>query len=699
MAGNREPRGSLAQRLLAGRRRRFVGRTSEKELFESMLNSPEPAFILLYIHGPGGIGKTTLLAEFASTAQELGSTPVVLDGRNIDPSPEGFLLALRLVLGLDATAAPLQALAALQRPVLLLDTYETLNPLDGWLREQFFPQLPGNTLVVMAGRHSLSPGWRSDPGWRELIRPVSLRNLRPEESRDFLSRRGIPPSQHQALLDFTHGHPLALSLVADVLQGQQAEHLDFKPEASPDVVRTLLERFVEQVPSPAHRMALEACALVRVTNEALLAEILGQDQAGALFDWLRGLSFTESGPLGLFPHDLVREALMADLKWRNPDWNKELHRRARAYYTRKLQESRGLEQQRALLDDVYLHRDNPMVKPFLEWGEMGSVYGETAAQGDIPGVLEIIARHQGQAEAQIAAHWLGRQPQGFTVYRDLGTEPAGLLVRLALHQASPQDLALDPFAAQVWGFVQQQVPLRQGDQVLLFRWWMARESYQSVSPTQSLIFINTVQSYLSTPRLAWTFFPCADPDFWQPAFSYMELPPVLSVSTPTQTFGVFGMDWRTMPISAWLEMLGERELLTEPIPPKPTKPSLLVLSQPEFGEAIKSALRDYTRPPALGKNPLMRSRMVQQRGSDPGILHGLLREAAESLKANPKDEKLYRAIQRTYLEPAATQELAAELLDLPFSTYRRHLTAGLERITEWLWQREIQSLEGSLGEG
>lgn len=60
-----------------------------------------------------------------------------------------------------------------------------------------------------------------------------------------------------------------------------------------------------------------------------------------------------------------------------------------------------------------------------------------------------------------------------------------------------------------------------------------------------------------------------------------------------------------------------------------------------------------------------------------------------ALEANPKDHKLYRALRRTYLEPAATQELAAELLDLPFSTYRRHLTQGIERVTEWLWQREL----------
>jgi hypothetical protein len=51
--------------------------------------------------------------------------------------------------------------------------------------------------------------------------------------------------------------------------------------------------------------------------------------------------------------------------------------------------------------------------------------------------------------------------------------------------------------------------------------------------------------------------------------------------------------------------------------------------------------------------------------------------------------KLYRALYHTYLQPAATQELAAELLDLPFSTYRRHLKASIERLTALLWQQEL----------
>jgi hypothetical protein len=71
------------------------------------------------------------------------------------------------------------------------------------------------------------------------------------------------------------------------------------------------------------------------------------------------------------------------------------------------------------------------------------------------------------------------------------------------------------------------------------------------------------------------------------------------------------------------------------------------------------------------------------------ILKARIREAAEALRIHPRDEKLFQAVEATYLHPASTQEAAAELLDIPFSTYRRHLTSGIQRLTEILWRQEI----------
>jgi hypothetical protein len=134
----------------------------------------------------------------------------------------------------------------------------------------------------------------------------------------------------------------------------------------------------------------------------------------------------------------------------------------------------------------------------------------------------------------------------------------------------------------------------------------------------------------------------------------------------------------------------------------PTVEPLIFLSREDFSDAVKQALQDFARPGGLTGNPLLRSRLVStgstQRVSEAAgkgsrerseVLKSKIKEAAETLRAHPRDEKLFRALDQTYLHPAPTQEAAAELLDLPFSTYRRHLTGGIERLTEILWQQEV----------
>ena len=75
------------------------------------------------------------------------------------------------------------------------------------------------------------------------------------------------------------------------------------------------------------------------------------------------------------------------------------------------------------------------------------------------------------------------------------------------------------------------------------------------------------------------------------------------------------------------------------------------------------------------------------------LLRTLIRAAADSLQDSPREAKFYRPLYYTYLQPAPTQEQAAELLDLPFSSFRRHLKSGVTRVTEILWAQEIGALE------
>jgi hypothetical protein len=171
---------------------------------------------------------------------------------------------------------------------------------------------------------------------------MPLHNLSPTEARTYLSRAGVPESRHDAVVAFTHGHPLSLALV-----GELGKHGDFDPSGSPDVLGSLLERLLSDVPGLSYRDAVYASAQVRVTDEGLLAALLDGD-VSAEFDWLRRQPYMESGLDGVFPHDLARDLLDKDLRWRNPQRQRVLHERAGRYYLRLMEVGDTDVQQSAL---------------------------------------------------------------------------------------------------------------------------------------------------------------------------------------------------------------------------------------------------------------------------------------------------------------------------------------------------------------
>lgn len=688
-----------------------MGRTAEQAIFQTAIQAAELPFFVLHIFGPGGVGKTTLLGEFARLCAQANVPAALIDARDLDPAPSAFIQALQHTMGLPLHSSLAHTLAdRARRHVILIDTFEKLKSLEVWLKDDFLPQLPENVLVVIAGRHPPLPGWRVDPGWQALLKLLPLRNFSPTEAAAYLSGRAVPNTQHRAIMEFTYGHPLALSLIADMFA--QRHPFEFKPQAAHDAIKTLLAQLVQKVPSPAHRAALEACALVRMTTEPLLAAMLATPDAHELFEWLRGLSCVESGPLGLFPHDLARETLTTDLHWRNPDWYAELHRRARGYYSERLKQMQSQDQQAILIDYIFLHRDNPVVRPFFvqlqsQWHEeSGGLLIDQAAPADWPAISGMIARHEGPESAALARHWGECQPEAVLVLRQNARDLAGVLFMVALHQATPHQIEVDPAAAAAWRYLTSHSPLRAGERATCFRFWLAKDTYQGVSTVQSLIFVNMVRHYLTTPNLAITLLPCADADFWAPVFAYADLTrvPDLDFTVDGKQFGVYSHDWRVVPPTAWLELLAERETTVNPpaaAPPPPPRP-LVVLSQPDFSTAVQQALRDLRagRPDTLRENPLLWSRLItDQTGLNAddlvraAALQTIIRETAEQLQLAPRQMKLYKTLYHTYFHPAPTQENAAELLDLPFSTYRRYLKAGISHLTEAMWQREIGRFE------
>lgn len=687
---------TLADRLESAQHRRFVGRSAELRVFQEAFLDPASDVAVLLVHGPGGIGKSTLLREFTWLARSNGAAVLRVDGRNFEPSPPGFTIALAQALEVDIGERVVDALGSLGRALLVIDTAELIQPIEGWLRNTFLPQLPEQVHVVIAGRNPPSPEWQTDSGWSELVRVLPLRNFRPEEASGYLDLRQVPRAKRKAALDFTHGHPLALSLVADILaQGNNLE--DFDPRDHPNLVKLLLDQFTSGLPSEVHRAALEICAHVRITTQDLLRETLDTSRAHELFEWLRGLSFIEQSREGLFPHDLARDVLDSELRWRSPERYVDIHHRARLSIFRRLDSPDPFEVQRAFYDLLYLHRNNSIMRPRYDWDSLGHIYVDHATRDDYPAILDLVKQFEGAESEQIARYWIEQQPEAFWAMRGMGGEFLGFASGLVLREEREEDRNADPAVAAAWDLTRKYGPVRDGEALLLQRFQMARDTYQSPSPAANAVSMRCFLDWVGTPGIAWNVMVVADGEYWQDEFLYLyqRRVPEADFTVGGHTYAAFAHDWRAMPADQWLDLMEQRELSVElqpgQIEPLEFEP-LLVLSQPEFEEAVRQAVRDLNRPDALIASPLMRSRLViDTADGDPtaATLRTLLVEAAESLQQNPREERLYRAIEATYLRPASTQELAAERLGLPFSTYRYHLTNGVDRIVAILWNREL----------
>lgn len=687
----------LSEILDSERKSAFVGREAELQLFQAMIKK-ELAYLLLYFYGPGGQGKTTLMKKCMDVCSELSIPFIHLDGREINAHPSSFMEALHDKLQLRPFENVFDALEKLtQHHVLFIDTYEKLNPIDDWVRQSFLPQLPAHFSTVILGRSAPSLSWNIDPGYKKYMKAIQIRNLSPELSRSFLLKRNIPEPILPHVLEFTHGHPLALSVVADIFDQDPTQ--DFNPDRSPDLIKTLLELFVQNVPSPAHRAALEISALSHVTSESLLQDALGMDQIQGIFDWMRNLSFYDQNMAGIFPHEIAREALSRDVKWRNPDWYSSLHEKIRNYYIKKLMTNSGVSQRNALFALIYLHRLNPMVKPFFDWQENGSFWQDQLKPDDIPALQKMVREMEGIQSESYFIYWTKHPASEIWVYRNPGGEPVAFTLKIEVNKIGDKEILMDPAVQKVMNYANTQLAIRPGEIFTLFRFWMAEHTYQQISSLQSVIFLSIVQYYF-TPGLAISMLCCARPEYWKNVLNYADLSQVqlLDFESDGIPFGWYFHDWRKRPPLAWLELLGKREVeMVDQYDEASTEAvSMLVLSEEEFDESVQQAIKSYHQTDLLLSNPLIKSKLVLKQVTKDmkdydkiKILKSYIDQTLKEIENSPVDGKYHRVLYRTFINPVGSQEKVADYLNMSFSTYRRYLKSALEKLVRLLWNLEM----------
>jgi hypothetical protein len=223
-------------------------------------------------------------------------------------------------------------------------------------------------------------------------------------------------------------------------------------------------------------------------------------------------------------------------------------------------QAQGHEQYVALLDLIFLH-DNPLIRSIFTWNDIGGLLEDSPRATDWPALIDMVRKYEGAESAALAARWFECQPEGVTVFRDASGVVTGFSCFVTLRPSEQELIAQDPGTAAAWRFVQSQPPLADGQFAVIARFWMDRDVYQAISPTQGMFFVTMIRYVLTTPGLAYSFHIFADADLWVSGADqvlFQRLPDA-DFSVGERRYGAYLRDWRAQSPQAWLEALAERE--------------------------------------------------------------------------------------------------------------------------------------------
>ncbi|MFB6810328.1 AAA family ATPase [Streptomyces sp. NPDC056387] len=660
---------SVGERLSRARERAFIGREEEVGRFAAALAGDPRAPFAFYLYGPGGIGKSSLVRCLADEARSAGRLLLELDGRFVSRDPADF----------ERAAAPLLEVAG---TVLFVDSFEHCQWLESWLWQRFLPRAADGTLVVLAGRIPPHAQWTADSAWAGLLHVGELTPFTDGQARSLLAAARIPNELEERILHFAGGNPLALSLAAAAGSAGWSGEEMWAPSA--DILRTLMAGLIGEVPTTAHRRALEVVAQAHSTSEELLAAVLPEEDAHQLFGWLRQLPFVESTPRGLYPHDAARETLAADLRWRAPNAFMAMRQRLAEEYLRLLRE--GVDERVSVIPDelFYLFRDleSPARRGASTREE--EVHERVLQPDDIDVVLRMAEDAEGHASTELVRYWLERQPQAFSVFRSVSTgEPVAFTTRLQLPAPpDPQDLATDPVVAAAWEYTAASAPVRPGEHIGMSRFSIYPARYQVPSVVIDLSNSRAQAEAARSRGRAHGFVVYRDAEAWALRLKGVMHDTGIRARVGEHTYGLFCIDWRQVPVEAWI-----RHIITRTEVPAPSGPS--GFSRTAFDQGVREALSHWRDPRAFAACALTRARLAADFADPVGELRALLRQAVDDLAGDPRGVRAREALTAGYFSGAPTQEAAARRLGLPYGTYRRHVRQGLDLLCEALWHQEL----------
>jgi hypothetical protein len=623
----------------------LVGRERELDLLAAELAATDRV-AAVYVHGPAGIGKTAFLREATARAGG-GSAPLWIDGRDIAPVPDQLEDALG-----TATADG-------ARPLVVLDSFEHVEALGGYLRRVLVPSLPAGAAVLVASRRAPGPEWARRQGDGDFA-VLALGALDAAGSSEILRRHGVTGAAAERARGWARGNPLALELAAAAGGG------DGTRPAGAELGEELVARLVEERLQGPHLATLATAAIARVTTPDLLAAALVGADPEEEWEWLRGRDFVEPRGVGVAPHELVRDAIRACVRRDHPLLERELRRRVTDHLYAIATGAAGP----LAVTDLTELAASPALHWGFSWRAASRLRVDGLRAGDLEAVDRIVAGHRHAAVWDGSRAFLAEAPEHATVARDRDERLCGLTVSLT-PQTAPAVAAGDPILGPRLAHARR---LGRPDAVI----W--RDMIGTPGRDPELFGLLGMAGLLAatsgSPRHAYL---TINPDLpgareFAAAGGAVHVPE-LDARVGAETVECHVIDWGPGGVLAAVRahIYGELGL---PAPARPTSERTVTV------EVVREAFRNLGVPAELARSPLAHGAGVAERSES---VRRALAEAVDGAFADaPGDDLTQTVLREGYLRRSASHEAVAETLHLSRAAYFRRLRRGCERIATYL---------------
>jgi hypothetical protein len=475
---------TIADLVRQGRRTALAGRDAELRLLRQVTAPGGP--VVAYVHGPAGIGKTALISALDACLETEGVRRLHIAAGAVEPTPGAILTALGKCLDQDARSVGelVAALGSLKdMTVVIVDDVDTWRLAASWLRADLVPALPTNTRVVLAGTVPPPPAWSIEYGHYFL--DINLGALPRAESDAAVAAAGLSAEMAERIWVLSGGHPLGLRMA---IHAARTGSLGTARDAG-ELANTILQA----VGDSELRRAVEACAIVRRTNRALMSAILETEEPVplSLLEAVEALPFAKRDAEGIYIAEPVRRAIVDWLSGVEPERYQVWRKTAADWIVSRLRAAGRSGRWRHMADLLHL-LEHPVLRNAFFPPEEEAPPVEPARADDFEQIFEMVAVADGPDERARMQIWAQRLPHRFSVAR--GTKGEVLAFYLFARQDDPHSglSAVDPLFA-TWQDHLAANPI--AGEVLFIRQMSAKDN-EGHSPGRTACILDLKRNYI-----------------------------------------------------------------------------------------------------------------------------------------------------------------------------------------------------------